>query len=29
MRQEAHFRHCGIFDGEWYDELLYAVLADE
>ena len=29
MRQEAHFREYGIFDGEWYDELVFAVLADE
>jgi RimJ/RimL family protein N-acetyltransferase len=29
MRQEAHFHHCGIADGEWYDELVYALLADE
>jgi aminoglycoside 6'-N-acetyltransferase len=29
MRQEAHFREYGTFGGEWYDELVFAVLADE
>jgi RimJ/RimL family protein N-acetyltransferase len=29
MRQGAHFREYGVFDGEWYDELVFAVLADE
>ena len=29
MRQEAHFHEYGIFDGEWYDELVFAVLEDE
>jgi RimJ/RimL family protein N-acetyltransferase len=29
MRQEAHFVRNEIFKGEWSDELVYAVLADE
>jgi RimJ/RimL family protein N-acetyltransferase len=29
MRQEAHFVRNEIFKGEWTDELVYAVLADE
>ncbi|HEX6128861.1 MAG TPA: GNAT family protein [Candidatus Limnocylindria bacterium] len=29
MRLEAHFRHNEIFKGEWGDELIYAMLADE
>jgi RimJ/RimL family protein N-acetyltransferase len=29
MRQEAHFHHLGMVDGEWYDELVFALLADE
>jgi aminoglycoside 6'-N-acetyltransferase len=29
MRQEAHFHHPGFVDGEWYDELVFALLADE
>jgi RimJ/RimL family protein N-acetyltransferase len=29
MRREAHFRHNEIFKGEWGDELIYAILADE
>lgn len=29
MRQEAHFRQAEIFKGEWSDELVFAVLADE
>jgi RimJ/RimL family protein N-acetyltransferase len=29
MRQEAHFHEYGFFDGEWYDELVFAVLEDE
>jgi RimJ/RimL family protein N-acetyltransferase len=30
MRREAHFRKCGLGgDGEWFDEYLYAVLAEE
>jgi RimJ/RimL family protein N-acetyltransferase len=29
MRQEAHFHHFGIADGEWYDEIVFALLADE
>lgn len=29
MRREAHFRHNEIFKGEWGDELIYAMLADE
>lgn len=29
MRQEAHFVHNEVFKGEWGDELVYAILADE
>ncbi len=29
MRQEAHFVHNEMFKGEWSDELVYAVLAQE
>ena len=29
MRREAHFVQKEIFKGEWGDELVYAVLADE
>jgi RimJ/RimL family protein N-acetyltransferase len=29
MRQEAHFREYGSFEGAWYDELVFAVLAHE
>jgi RimJ/RimL family protein N-acetyltransferase len=29
MRLEAHFRQNEIFKGEWGDELVYAILADE
>ena len=29
MRQEAHFRENEIFKGEWGDELVFAILADE
>jgi len=29
MRQEGHLRQCVSFAGEWHDELLFAVLADE
>jgi RimJ/RimL family protein N-acetyltransferase len=29
MRQEAHLVHNEFFKGEWTDELLFAVLADE
>lgn len=29
MRQEAHFVHNEIFKGEWGDELVFAILADE
>jgi RimJ/RimL family protein N-acetyltransferase len=29
MRQEAHFREYGMFEGEWYDELVFAMLAHE
>lgn len=29
MRQEAHFRQNEIFKGEWGDELVFAILADE
>jgi RimJ/RimL family protein N-acetyltransferase len=29
MRQEAHFRQNEFLKGEWTDELVYAILADE
>ena len=29
MRREAHFRQNEIVKGEWTDELVYAMLADE
>lgn len=29
MRREAHFIHNEFFKGEWGDELVYAILADE
>ena len=29
MRREAHFVRNEVFKGEWADELVYAVLADE
>jgi RimJ/RimL family protein N-acetyltransferase len=29
MRQEAHFREAEIFKGDWGDELVFAVLAEE
>lgn len=29
MRREAHFRESEIFKGEWGDEYIYAMLADE
>ncbi|MEV6600789.1 GNAT family protein [Actinoplanes sp. NPDC051346] len=29
MRQEGHLRQCVAFGGEWHDELLFAILADE
>ena len=29
MRQEAHFRQNGFVKGEWTDELVYAILAEE
>ncbi len=29
MRQEAHFVQNELFKGEWSDELVYAILADE
>jgi RimJ/RimL family protein N-acetyltransferase len=29
MRQEGHLRQCVSFGGEWHDELLFAILADE
>jgi RimJ/RimL family protein N-acetyltransferase len=29
MRREAHFVHNEIFNGEWGDEYVYAMLADE
>ena len=29
MRQEAHFVHNEVFKGEWGDELVFAILADE
>jgi RimJ/RimL family protein N-acetyltransferase len=29
MRREAHFRENEIFKGEWGDEFVYAILADE
>ena len=29
MRQEAHFRQNEWFKGEWTDELVFAILADE
>jgi RimJ/RimL family protein N-acetyltransferase len=29
MRQEAHFREAEIFKGEWGEELVFAILADE
>jgi RimJ/RimL family protein N-acetyltransferase len=29
MRQEAHLRHNEIFKGEWGEELVFAILADE
>jgi len=29
MRQEAHLRHNEWFKGEWGDELIFAILAEE
>jgi RimJ/RimL family protein N-acetyltransferase len=29
MRREAHFRESDVVDGEWRDEFVYALLADE
>ncbi|WP_052311663.1 MULTISPECIES: GNAT family N-acetyltransferase [unclassified Actinoplanes] len=29
MRQEGHLRQCVRFAGEWYDELIFAILAEE
>lgn len=29
MRREAHFTESHVIDGEWRDEFIYAVLADE
>ena len=29
MRREAHFRESHVVEGEWRDEFVYAVLADE
>ena len=29
MRHEAHFRKNEIVKGEWTDEIVYALLADE
>ncbi|MHB8457343.1 MAG: GNAT family N-acetyltransferase, partial [Acidimicrobiales bacterium] len=29
MRREAHFVHNEVFKGEWGDEFVYAILADE
>jgi RimJ/RimL family protein N-acetyltransferase len=29
MRQEAHFRGCEMFKGEWSDLLVYALLSEE
>ncbi len=29
LRREAHFRHDEIFKGEWSDQFVYAILADE
>jgi RimJ/RimL family protein N-acetyltransferase len=29
MRREAHFRHADRFKGEWGEEYVYAILADE
>jgi ribosomal-protein-alanine N-acetyltransferase len=29
MRREAHFRESHVVEGEWCDEFIYAVLADE
>lgn len=29
MRREAHFRHADIFKGEWGEEYVYAMLAEE
>ncbi len=29
MRQEGHLRQCVSFGGEWHDELLFAILAEE
>lgn len=29
MRQEGHLRECVRFAGEWHDELVFAVLAEE
>jgi RimJ/RimL family protein N-acetyltransferase len=29
MRREAHLRHSEMVKGEWTDELVYAILADE
>src|SRR4029078_7320230 len=29
MREEAHFHQYGIHDGEWYEELVFAMLTDE
>jgi RimJ/RimL family protein N-acetyltransferase len=29
MRREAHFRESHVVKGEWHDEFVYAVIADE
>jgi RimJ/RimL family protein N-acetyltransferase len=29
MRREAHFKESHVVEGEWRDEFIYAVLADE
>jgi aminoglycoside 6'-N-acetyltransferase len=29
MRQEGHLRQCVYFAGEWHDELIFAILAQE
>jgi RimJ/RimL family protein N-acetyltransferase len=29
MRQEGHLRQCVRFAGEWHDELVFAILAEE
>jgi RimJ/RimL family protein N-acetyltransferase len=29
MRQEAHFRQSHMINGDWRDEVVYAILAEE